>query len=234
MQQQQIEESNGVIDQVAPDKELHQPEASETTQNQEQGDSPKPKSPEYNFREMRKNFDEIKGQLEAEKREKEEIRRQLDSFKTGFKKVFEPESDHSESNSSNGDELLTVGEFEKRLQKQKLQQEIEDVPKVYGDYYDVVKFVEPMIKENPALLDAIQNSRNPRLTAYQLVKNSYAYKSTVLKQDSKEIEKNLSKPIPSEAISGGGGIDTSNRAMSLAEKAEVWKMARKYARSSPA
>ncbi|NBV41052.1 hypothetical protein EBR77_04370 [bacterium] len=221
MQNQELNE--GVQDQLATDEKLHQSEVNQESQGNE-----KPKTAEYNFREMRRTVDELKNHLELEKREKEEIKKQLDTFKSGFKKVFEPEQNED----SSGDELMTVAEFEKRLQKQKLQQEIEDVPKAYPDYYDVVKFVEPLVKENPALLDAIQNSRNPRLAAYQLVKNSYAYKSATQKADSKEIEKNLSKPIPSESISGGSGIDASPRSMSLAEKAEVWKMARMYARGA--
>ena len=222
----QSEENDVSIGDVADNNQLHQ---SENGSEANQSNETLKKTPEINFREMRRNFDELKGQLEAEKREKDEIRRQLDNFKNGFKKVFEPDA---EQNDTSGDELMTVSEFEKRLQKQKLQQEIEDVPKVYSDYYETIKFVEPLVKENPALLDAIQNSRNPRLAAYQLVKNSYAYKSTIQKQDVKEIEKNMSKPIPSEAIAGGSGMDSDSRAMSLSEKAEVWKMARKYSRGA--
>jgi len=210
------EENAGVEDvKVAVDKEeLHQSE-----------EKAQAKSPEYNFSEMRRGFNELKGQLEAERLEKEEIKRQLEAFKTGFKKAFEPEQPQDDSD----DQLLTVAEFEKRLQKQKLQQEIDEVPQRYADYYDVVKFVEPLVKDNPALLDAIQNSRNPRLAAYQLVKNSYAYKAATQKQDANEVEKNLNKPIPSEAIAGGSGFESSNRPMSLSEKADVWKMARMYA-----
>lgn len=218
------EEKEGVQEQLATDQELHQPEADSS---QSQG-TEKPKTAEYNFKEMRRKFDELNGRLEVEKRDKEELKRQLEQIQTGVKRAFLP----NEEESQKSDELLTVGELEKRLQKQKEQDEIEATPRLYPDYYEVVKFVEPLVKENPALLDAIQNSRNPRLAAYQLVKNSYAYRSTVQKQDAKEVEKNLSKPIPSEAIAGGSGIDTNNGTMSLAEKAEVWKTARRYARGA--
>ena len=91
-----------------------------------------------------------------------------------------------------------------------------------------------MIKDNPALADAIQSSRNPRLTAYQLVKNSYAYRSQTQKHDPQLVEENLSKPIPSEAIASGSGFDGSNRPMTLSEKAEVWKMAQQYAGTASA
>jgi len=216
------DQNKGVDDQLATDEtELHQTEAVQESQATE-----KPKTAEYNFREMRRTVDELKNSLENERKEKEEIKHQFESLKTGFKRVFEPEK----SEDSSGDELLTVAELERRLNKQKIQQEIEETPRLYPDYYEVIKFVEPLVKENPALLDAIQNSKNPRLAAYQLVKNSYAYRSTMQKTDTKEIEKNLNKPIPSESISGGSGIDSEQRIMSLSEKAEVWKMAKMYAR----
>ena len=218
-----MQEKEGVKEQLATDQELHQPDVEKEADGNE-----KPKTAEYNFKEMRRNFDNLNSQLEAERKDKEELKRQLDHIQTGVKKAFLPEKEEPQ----NSDELLTIGELEKRLQKQKDQDEIEAVPRLYADYYEVVKFVEPLVKENPALLDAIQKSRNPRLAAYQLVKNSYAYRSTVQKQDAKEVERNLEKPIPSEAIAGGSGIDTSDRPLSLAEKAEVWKTAKRYARGA--
>jgi hypothetical protein len=200
--------------------EQHQPEAS----NQGQPSSDK----EMNFREMRRNFDELSKRLGDKDHVINELKSELSSFKSKVKTAFdiEPKEEYSDD-----DEPLTVGEFKKRDAEQQRMREIEDTPRMFSDYAEVIKFAEPMLKENPALIDAIEKARNPRLAAYQLVKSSHAYRSATAKnEDAKSVEQNLSKPKPSEAIVGGHSPDMSERKMSLQEKAETWKMAQRYAR----
>jgi NAD-dependent SIR2 family protein deacetylase len=201
--------------------EQHQPE--EVSQEQKLSDK------EINFREMRRNFDELNKKLSEKDHVISSLKGELDSFKTKVKTAFD--IDRREEYSDD-DEPLTVGEFKKREAEQTRMREIEDTPKQYADYYDVIKFAEPMLKENPALIEAIEKARNPRLAAYQMVKSSYAYRAATQKSaDAQEIAENLQKPKPSEALSGGSSPDLGgSRRMTLQEKAEVWKMSQRYAR----
>lgn len=183
---------------------------------------------EINFREMRRNFDELNKKLGEKDHVINELKSELSSFKTKVKTAFDVDT---REEYSDDDEPLTVGEFKKREAEQQRLREIEDTPRMFSDYAEVIKFAEPMLKENPALIEAIEKARNPRLAAYQLVKSSYAYRAAVAKNsDAKEIEANLQKPKPSEAVAAAGTPDFSNNRMSLQEKAEVWKMAQRYAR----
>ncbi len=208
------------VEQLAP-VEQHQPGETQAT-------DPKVSDKEFNFREMRRNFDELKGRLGEKDQAINELKNELSSFKTKVKTAFDVDT---KEEYSDDDEPLTVGEFKKRDAEQKRMREIEDTPRAYPDYAEVIKFAEPMLKENPALIDAIEKARNPRLAAYQLVKSSHAYRSATAKSgDAQEIEANLQKPKPSEAVASGSAPDLSNRTMSLQEKAEVWKMAQRYAR----
>lgn len=211
-------------------------ELSDAAENEQiiEDTSPEPTkgSKEYNFNKMRKTVDELKTDLDREKEEKEELKNELSKIQNNFRRAFVGEE---KSEDDSDDEILTKRDFKQLMEKQRLQQEIDSIPSQFPDYFEAIKFVEPMIKDNPALADAIQSSRNPRLTAYQLVKNSYAYRSQTQKHDPQLVEENLSKPIPSEAIASGSGFDGSNnRPMTLSEKAEVWKMAQQYARTARA
>jgi hypothetical protein len=202
--------------------EQHQPDATPESQGQQPSDK------EINFREMRRNFEELKSKLGEKDQVIQSMKSELENFKTKVKTAFDvqPKEEYSDE-----DEPLTIGEFKKQQAQLKRQQEIEETPQKFPDYYEVIKFAEPMLKENPALIEAIEKASNPRLAAYQLVKSSYAYRSATEKNsDAKDIEENLSKPKPSEALAGGQAPDLSNRRMSLSEKAEVWKMAQRYAR----
>lgn len=208
---------NEAVEQLAT-VEQHSPEAKEES---------KADSKEINFREMRRGFDELKSKLGEKDKVIDELKDQLSSFKTKVQTAFNP----TEEEYSDEDEPMTVGEYKKREAELTRQRDIEDTPKLFADYYDVIKYAEPMLKENPALIDAIEKARNPRLAAYQLVKSSHAYRLATAKgEDAKEIEKNLAKPKTSESLGGASSADLTPRKMSLSEKAEVWKMAQRYAR----
>ena len=183
---------------------------------------------EINFREMRRNFDELSKRLGEKDQVINELKSELSSFKTKVKTAFDIEQ---KEEYSDDDEPMTIGDFKKREAEQARMREIEETPRMFADYAEVIKFAEPMLKENPALIDAIEKARNPRLAAYQLVKSSHAYRAAMAKsEDAREIETNLQKAKPSEAVAGASSSDFSSSKMSLQEKAEVWKMAQRYAR----
>ena len=207
---------------------VEQPATVEQRQTEESSAGQQLSDKEMNFREMRRNFDDLNKRLGDKDQEINGLKSELSSFKTKVKTAFdiEPKEEYSDD-----DEPLTVGDFKRRDAEQQRMREIEDTPRMYSDYAEVIKFAEPMLKENPALIDAIEKARNPRLAAYQLVKSSHAYRSATAKStDAREIEENLQKPRPSEAVTGGSANDLSNKQMSLKEKAEVWKMSQRYAR----
>lgn len=203
------DDENEAVEQLAP-AEQNIPEAPQADASQTDKD--------HNFRLMRQRYDELKRENEELKRRKADehaVNREVDA------------DEYSD------DDIPTFGDVKKELSKIKKQYELDSVPLRYPDYYEVIKFVEPMIKDNPALVQAIENSPNPRETAYQFVKSSYAYNSAKGKNDTKKIEENLKKPLSSEAVFGGATADSSNRPMTLEEKAEVYRMAQQFARRAP-
>ena len=108
------------------------------------------------------------------------------------------------------DDILTYGEVEatvgsklsetqKQMRKMKCDMSEEIVKGKYPDYEDVVKtFVAPLVQEDPSLLDLIEESENPALTAYRLglAQPGYAerQRKAVTQKVAEKIEKNLGKP----------------------------------------
>lgn len=108
------------------------------------------------------------------------------------------------------DEIPTFGEIEttigskltetqKQMRKMKCDMSEEIVKGKYPDYEDVVKtFVVPLVQEDPSLLDLIEESENPALTAYRLglAQPGYAerQRKSVTEKVTQKIEKNLGKP----------------------------------------
>lgn len=174
---------------------------------------------EINFRQMRQSYETLHQENEA-------LKKQNAEFMSKVSQAFSPTTSEEEDL----DDLSTKGDVKREIEKLKRQYEIDAVPLRYADYYEVIKFVEPMIKDNPALAAAIENSPNPRDTAYQLVKSSHAYNSGRGANKAQKIQENLSKPVSSEANLSGTGMADYFTPMTLEEKADVHRKSQMYAR----
>lgn len=182
-----------------------------------------------------KNWKEVRHIMKEQRSQIENLERELSRFKEPAKQEVDPFENLSE------DDVVTVADMKKYAAKvakdtaqnlyeqRSRQQEIETTPSRYNDYYDVIQYVEPLIKENPALLSAIENSANPREAAYQAAK-LYLKGKDPNQSSAKKIEENLNKPKPSDSISVGGGLHTGGRrSLSLEDKAKIFEQAQQYA-----
>jgi len=126
---------------------------------------------------------------------------------------------------------IATQKAQQTYEKLRQQQEIETTPSKYSDYDDIIQYVEPLVKQNPALMGAIQNAPNPREAAYQIAKMYVANQANSSTGNAKKIEENLSKPQTSDNLSNSTGFDPGTRpgARTLEERARIWEQSQKFA-----
>jgi len=117
------------------------------------------------------------------------------------------------------DDVLTVGEAKKYLQKMSAQtnmsiQELKMVQK-HPDYQDVVtKYLPDVLKHNPGLRKTLQDSQDFEL-AYFLAKNSDAYKSETKKAtknaDAERIVQNSQQAGSLSSVGSNSAINNARR-----------------------
>lgn len=184
-----------------------------------------------------KNWKQAREIMEQQRRKIEE-----------YEQLLKPQVEEKDELASLTDaDLVTVAEVKKivgKLAKKEAeevykstrkQMEYEEVPSKYSDFQDVIKYVDDYVAENPAALDAIKTSTNPRLTAYQMVKSWYKYredaKYKAQSQDAKKIKENLSKPASMQGNYASAPLNEINSytKMTSQRAAEVRKLAEEYA-----
>jgi len=203
------------------------------TESQEVPKGQRPSSEDHNWKEVR----DI---MQQQKQKITELEERLDKYKNPEKN---PENNDPLANLAD-DDIVTVGDT-KRLVEQYAQREarkiieerekkrnIDQVPAQYSDYNEVIKLADEYVKQNPAAEQAIVNSPNPRLTAYQLIKSSrlYEQRTTSAEKADKAIE-NSQKPGSSQAVGTSSPLnDVSNYTkMTKDRAAEIRKLAEQYA-----
>lgn len=187
-------------------------------------------------REDNPDWREVRTIMKEQRSKIESLERELNQFKAPPKKEEVDPLD-----SLGEDDIVTVADMKRYAAKvakstaqelydqRSLQQEIESTPSKYSDYYDVVKYVEPLVKQNPALMGAIERAPNPREAAYQMAK-MYIKTQNSGENVAKKIEENLNRPKPSDSVLSGQGINMDTRKnLSLEERAKIWEQAQQYA-----
>ena len=188
-----------------------------------------------------KNWKEVREIMHHQRYEIEELKKQLSK---------KPNSSEEVDNSLNelaDDDVLTVSDAKKltsNIARQAAQEIIKDhqkktdfdrVPNQFADYQDVIKYVDEIVKENPALEGAILNSVNPRLTAYHLVKSSYIYRRDKSKnevsQDAQKVLDNAQKPMSSQSVGASSPLNEVGKyeRMTTKKATEVRRLAEEYA-----
>lgn len=188
-----------------------------------------------------RNWKEVREIMQKQRHEITELQQQVDKEREPKEKELDPLSQLAD------DDILTVADAKKlasKIAKQTTQEivseyqkraAIENVPSQHSDYNDVIKYVDEIVKENPALETAILNSPNPRLTAYQLVKSSYLYKSKRVQDevspDARRALDNTKKPLSSQSVGTSSPLSEirNYERMSPERAAEVRKLADEYA-----
>ena len=209
------------------DTQNHDVNASQQTDAQSEVRPAKEESPDW--REVRHIMKEQRNKIDT-------LERELSQFKAPPKKEEDPLDSLSE------DDVVTVADMKRYAAKvakqtanelyesRSLKQEIEATPTKYPDYYDVIKYVEPLVKENPALMSAIEKSANPREAAYQMAK-MYLKTQDLNSNSAKKIEENLNKPKTTDSLSLGQSIHSGGkrRTLTLEERSKIFEQAQSYA-----
>jgi len=192
----------------------------------------RPSSEDHNWKEVRDIMQQQKHKI-AELEEK-------------LEKDRKPEKTPIEDPLSNlaDDDIVTVGdtkklvaayaqrEAQKIIDEREKRNNIEQVPNQHSDYNEVIKLADEYVNENPAAKDAILNSQNPRLTAYQMIKSSQLYHKRISSQEvaNKTIE-NSQKPGSSQSVGTSSPLnEVSNYSrMTKDRAAQIRKQAEEYA-----
>lgn len=179
---------------------------------------------------------EVRHIMKDQRSKIESLEKELNQFKSPVKQEQDPLETLAE------DDVVTVADMKRYAAKvakqtaqeifeqKSLQQQFDSTPNKYSDYFDVMKYVEPLIKENPVLLHSIENSPNPREAAYAIAK-MYMKASNPGQASAKKIEQNLSKPKSADSLSLGSGISSElgHRELSLEERTKMFEESQRYA-----
>lgn len=172
-----------------------------------------------------------------------EQRSKIENLESELNRFRQPPQEKEEDplDSLSEDDVVTVSDMKRyaaKVAKQTAQElydqrslanEIESTPSRYNDYYDVIKYVEPLVKENPALMGAIEKAPNPREAAYQMAK-MYLKTQNSGQKVAQKIEENLSKPKTSDSLGISQGIQGERKKdLTLEDRAKIWEQAQSYA-----
>lgn len=178
-------------------EEVVAPESAES--KQEVSQEPHKGSQEYNFREMRRLLEEQQRRI-----------KELESIRLPEQKASKDDEDNLAD-----DDFVTVKQAKKmalREAQELIQQQeaytLEDRTRLkYRDYDDVVteNNVKQLIEDDQDLAYTIQNSPNPYVSAYKLIKKSAFYKghenmAKKQAQEAERITKNTQKPASASSI----------------------------------
>jgi len=140
----------------------------------------------------------------------------------------------------NDDDVVTVAQAKKLAERharesalkivkehEKSSQEKEVMAR-FSDYKEVIEtYLKPQIEENPDLLKAIYETKNPFLTAYQMAKASAPEQTVSNPKKAERIMKNASRPLSAAAAPGLQGEAATFAQM---KPEEIWKMSQSFAK----
>lgn len=228
MEEAQTQDVQEVVDPVADNQPI---ESQEETLQQE----PKPKSPEFNFRELRRV-------TEQQQQEIQELRQRLEAQAT-------PPQQEEELDLPD-DEIPTMGQIKKVIakeaakgarelfEKEKQINEQNSLKTKYPDFDEVVSAdnVDELLRDDEDLKATLKQSfeQNPTkasIVAYNLIKKSRFYheksapavkKASAVQEKAKQ---NLSKPVSSQALGQTTPIQNATNFSQLSpeEKANIYR-----------
>jgi len=231
----------GAVDEPAAavqetDTNSYQQEASEYpvdlgTQEQPQAE-PEPSKQELNFRALAQEVDRMKAEREAEKREHQ---LQLDMLRANMNQQ-QPAAQPQERKFLEGmkeDDVPSVGELrreweQKEAQYQSRLEELQ-VAQMHPDYAEVMeKYLSPLVKQKPHLIEGIQGSRNKALFAYELGKMAKQLQEQQVaptrSENAQRIVENAKKPGTLSQAGGQGALSKADYYASMSDQ-EFMRMA---------
>lgn len=189
-----------------------------------------------------KNWKEVREIMQQQKQKIAELETKLgDKENVSLPKEEDPLEQLSD------EDIVTVGDAKKMVasmarkyasevvEERQRKQAIDRVPSQFGDYNEIISLVDEYVKENPTAENAILNSPNPRLTAYELVKSSTLYQRKIAKKETSDnVQKaidNSKKPVSSQTIGTTSPLNDMNKyeKMTKERAAEIRKLSEEYA-----
>jgi len=176
---------------------------------------------------QQENFRKVREKLEKAERERDEYARRL-AEQSAPKQQTQPEEDLDfnlgENDIAEGKHLSKMGRKMKQLEqkiaevenkRQALERQSEEysvVSSIKADYPDIDKVVneatmEALERQDPDLVALIKSSTNLRgkaVAAYKAIKDKGLYVEDTYVSERERVQKNVSKPKPTAAISGTG------------------------------
>lgn len=131
---------------------------------------------------------------------------------------------------------ISQQEIQKYIQETRVKSDDKRMKETHDDYDFVMEnYAVPLIKNNPALANAIQNSETPAETAYIMAKMSTLYRETSAQppanpQKAEKVLKNASRPVSAAAV--GSPLKTQADNFSKMSKQDIWNMSQEYARGA--
>jgi hypothetical protein len=208
-------------------------EVVQPTEAENQGEAQQPQrgSKEYNFAELR---------AETERKQ-----RRIDELEYQIRRSQEPVQSQPNRDPLAGlskedyatieaVEALAERKVEERLQAQEAAFREDRARIKFKDYDDVVTEdnLKQLIGEDVELYESLQNSSDPYVAAYKMVKKSAFYHDKGKKRnvDAEKLEKNVQKPVNANAVQTRPlAAATSFQSMSEQERHALWKETQDYA-----
>lgn len=191
-----------------------------------------PSKQELNFRALTQEVDRMKAERESEKRE---YQLQLDMLRANMAQQNQP-TQHEERKFLHGmkeDDIPNVGELRKEWdQKESMyQSRLEElqVAQQHSDYAEVMeKYLGPLVKQKPYLVEGIQGARNKAQYAYELGKMAQQIQDhqvvATKSENAQRMVENSRKPGTLSQAGGQGALSKADYFASLSDQ-EFMKMA---------
>lgn len=212
-----------LLDQPVNDQVESQPDASNGNPQAE------------HFRALREEVDRIKAEKEAEKRE---YQLQLDMLRANLAQQQNPKPQFQERKFLDGmkeDDIPNVGELRREWEQKESQYQARleelQIAQQYPDYAEVMeKYLSPLVKQKPHLVEGIQGARNKALYAYELAKMAQQMQerqsAPIKNENAQRMVENSKKPGTLSQAGGQSALSKADYFASMSDQ-EFMKFASK-------
>jgi len=219
-------------------KEVVQPQEGKAAENnQEHAQNTPQEKPKEDSQE--KNWKEVRDTMKQLKEENQFLKKEVSSLKPKAPTEEDPFS------ALEDDDIVTVADVKKivskyahsaatdLISKKEREREIENVPKNYSDYYEVIKYADEFEKENPSVAEAVLKATNPREVGYKVIKNWLLIKQKANEnnENDQKLHENAKKPLSSQSVGTTSPLNDVRKyeRMTSERAAEIRKLADEYA-----
>jgi len=187
---------------------------------------------ELNFKALREEVDRIKAERDQKERE---LQLQIEMLKANSQKPSQPEEKYFRGMS--GDDIPSVDDYRKEMNhlERSYQTRLQEMEfqLSHPDYAEVLnKYLTPLAKEKPTLVDAIKHHPNPHEYAYELAKMAQTMQSQPpvqppMSNNAQRIVDNARKPGTLSQAGGQSALSKADYIASMSDS-EFAKFASKF------